>query len=331
MDELRFLAESGERLDRFLTVKLQTSRNQVEQLIKKGFVAVNDTKIQKPGRKLKKGEEIVVHLPSPKESEQREVDFDVEVVYEDEDILVLNKPSGIVVHPAPSVKEATLVDWLKVKGVSLSTLSGEERHGIVHRIDKETSGLLVVAKNDEAHQVLAQQLQNKSMGRYYLALIEPPLKENIIVDRPIGRNPKNRLKMTIIKDGRVARSAFAKIAESKNGLYELIGAKLFTGRTHQIRVHLASLQRHILGDCLYGFKSKRVAAIPRVFLHAYILYLYHPKTKKQMCFVAPLPKDMQQFLQKHFKKEEIDEKIDPDSFAELFDFSSGMWATAKTD
>ncbi|BCD62102.1 23S rRNA pseudouridine1911/1915/1917 synthase [Nitratiruptor sp. YY08-26] len=329
MDELHFEAQQKERLDKFLTQELQKSRNQIEQLIKGGFVTVDNQKITKTGYRLKEGDEIVVNLPKPRQSQRCDVDFEVDIVYEDEDILVVNKPSGIVVHPAPSVKEATLVDWLKSKGISLSTLSGEERHGIVHRIDKETSGLLVVAKNDQVHLALSQQLQDKSMGRYYLAIIEPPLKENIIVDKPIGRSPKNRLKMTIINSGRVARSAFVKILQSKNGVYELIGAKLFTGRTHQIRVHLASLQRHILGDSLYGFKSKK-ATIPRVFLHAYVLYLRHPKSNKEMRFVAPLPDDMQQFLQKNFEMENVYEKIIPETFDKLFDFSSGLWITAKT-
>ena len=315
------------RLDKFLAQELATSRNQVEQLIKKGYVRINDAVVTKGGVKLKRGDSVEVTLPQPMQNEAYGVDFDVEKIYEDEEILVINKPSGVVVHPAPSVKSATLVDWLKSQGIRLSTISGEERHGIVHRIDKETSGLLVVAKTNEAHQKLAQQLQDKSMGRYYLSLVTPPLKSNVIVERPIGRNPKNRLKMAIIEGGRAAKSAFAKIATSKDEKTELIAAKLFTGRTHQIRVHLSSIGRHILGDGLYGFKSKK-DTIPRVFLHAYILYLRHPKTGAMMRFVAPLPQDMHAYLQKHFETEPVDEKISPDSLESLFDFSRGMWDTA---
>ncbi len=325
--EKRLVAQRAERLDKFLANELQESRNQVEQLIKKGFVKVDTKEVTKPGHKLKPGQEVIVHLPSPAKSERAAVDFDVEKIYEDEDILVVNKPAGVVVHPAPSVKEPTLVDWLKQEGISLSTISGEERHGIVHRIDKETSGLLVVAKNNEAHQKLSEQLQDKSMGRYYLAFIEPPLKENVIVDRPIARNPKNRLKMAIMENGRSAKSAFVKLLPSKNGKYELIGAKLFSGRTHQIRVHLSSLHRHILGDSLYGFKSKGVT-IPRVFLHAYILYLLHPRSGERMEFVASLPQDMKEFAAKHFDMETLHEKIDPHSFTSYFDDAERLWTTA---
>ncbi len=326
---MSFRATGAERLDKILSQKLDQPRNQIEQLIKKGLVTVEGKVATKGGLRLKEGMHIEVTLPEPNTSEGAQVDFDVDVVYEDEDILVIDKPSGVVVHPAPSVKEATLVDWLKKRGVSLSTLSGEERHGIVHRIDKETSGLLVIAKNNEAHRKLAEQLQDKSMGRYYLALITPPLKSNVIVDRPIGRNPKNRLKMAIIATGRAAKSAFAKIATSKDEKTELIAAKLFTGRTHQIRAHLASLGRHILGDSLYGFKSKK-DTIPRVFLHAYMLYLTHPRSGEQMRFVAPLPQDMRAFLQRHFSMENIDEEIAPDSIESRFDFDNGMWTTADT-
>jgi len=222
---------------------------------------------------------------------------------------VVNKPSGLVVHPAPSVKEPTLVDWLVQKGISLSTISGEERHGIVHRIDKETTGALVVAKDNKTHEALSAQLQDKSMGRYYLALIDCPLKDDIVVDKPIGRNPKNRLMMSVVPEGRNAKTAFLKLLPGKHGV-ELIAAKLFTGRTHQIRVHLNTLGRHILGDDLYGFKSKR-GKIPRVNLHAYLLYLVHPVSGKKMEFVAPLFDDMKVYISKNFDQGEVDEKINP--------------------
>ena len=325
-----FIAKNCQRLDKFLVEKLRSSRNQVEKFIKKGLVEVDGKVVTKPGLKLKDGQKVVCKEPPIQKQKGINVDFDVDIIYEDEDILVVNKPSGIVVHPAPSVKDATLVDWLKAKDIALSTLSGEERHGIVHRIDKETSGLLVIAKNNFSHASLAAQLQDKSMGRYYLAIIEPPLKEDIIVDRPIGRNPKNRLKMGVVVGAKEAKSAFAKLAFSKNKKQELIAAKLFTGRTHQIRVHLASLQRHIVGDSLYGFKSKQ-ATIPRIFLHAYILYLYHPTKRKKMHFVAPIPHDMQEYLKKNFQWENVYEKINPDTFEYNFDFSRRMWRTAKTN
>ena len=171
-------------------------------------------------------------------------------------------------------------------------------------------------KTNEAHQKLSEQLQDKSMGRYYLAIIDYPLKDNGIVEKPIGRNPNNRLKMDVIQNGKDAKSAFFKLAESskKN---ELISVKLFTGRTHQIRVHLESLGRHILGDDLYGFKSKK-DTINRVFLHAYKLYMYHPITNKKMEFVAPLFLDMQEFIEKQFNKGEVHEKINPNLIDNYF-------------
>ena len=308
--------EHSGRVDKVLSGLLEVSRNQIEKLIKDGLVEVNGRVITKTSYKLAVGDNVCYQFVEATKREPVEIDFDVEVLYEDEDILVVNKPSGLVVHPAPSVKEATLVDWLMHRGISLSTISGEERHGIVHRIDKETTGALVVAKNNEAHQKLSEQLQDKSMGRYYLALIDCPLKEDIIVTKPIGRNPNNRLKMDVVEGGKEAKTAFVKLAEGK-GNTELIIAKLFTGRTHQIRVHLETLGRHILGDALYGYKSKSYR-VNRVNLHAYQLYLIHPTTGKKMEFLAPLFDDMHQFLEEYFDKEFIQKQIEPKRVNEWF-------------
>jgi len=311
-----FIAKEKNRLDKALAKELSVSRNQVEKLIKDGLVKVDDKIITKSSFKVEEGSKLTYEF---KEAEQRVVppiDFDVEVLYEDEYLLVINKPSGLVVHPAPSVKEPTLVDWLIHKGISLSTISGEERHGIVHRIDKETTGALVVAKDNKTHEMLSNQLQDKSMGRYYLALIDCPLKDDVIVNKPIGRNPKNRLKMDVVEHGKIAKTAFKKLLETDHGT-ELIAAKLFTGRTHQIRVHLNILGRHILGDDLYGFKSKR-DKIQRVNLHAYLLYLTHPINGKKMKFIAPIFDDMKAYMEKYFNMSEVEKKIDPKIMDELF-------------
>jgi len=311
-----FTVTTSGRIDKILATQLDVSRNQVEKLVKEGLVSVNDKTVLKSSYKVVEGDQVSYSF---KEAEKRvapPIDFDVEILYEDDHILVVNKPSGLVVHPAPSVKEPTLVDWLIHKGISLSTINGEERHGIVHRIDKETTGALVVAKENKVHEALSLQLQDKSMGRYYLALIDCPLKENIIVDKPIGRNPNNRLKMDVVPHGREAKTAFVKLLTSEHGV-ELIAAKLFTGRTHQIRVHLNSLGRHILGDDLYGFKSKR-DKISRVNLHAYLLYLIHPVSGEKMEFVAPLFDDMKMYLSKNFDQGEVDEKINPHTLGTLF-------------
>jgi len=309
MSNEQFVALKAGRIDKIVAETLDVSRNQVEKLVKDGLVSVNDKLITKTSYKVAEGDEITYMFKEAKKREPVEIDFDVEILYEDEYLLVINKPSGLVVHPAPSVKEATLVDWLVKKGISLSTISGEERHGIVHRIDKETTGALVVAKDNKVHEALSAQLQDKSMGRYYLALIDCPLKDDIVVDKPIGRNPSNRLKMDVVPHGKAAKTAFKKLLTTAHGV-ELIAAKLFTGRTHQIRVHLNTLGRHILGDDLYGFKSKR-DKISRVNLHAYLLYLVHPVTGEKMEFTAPLFDDMKTYMTKHFDQDEIDEKIDP--------------------
>ena len=309
MKNEKFVAVQAGRIDKILAQELDVSRNQVEKLVKDGLVSVNDKVITKTSYKVAVDDVITYIFKEAEKREPVEIDFDVEILYEDAYLMVINKPSGLVVHPAPSVKEATLVDWLVKKGISLSTISGEERHGIVHRIDKETTGALVVAKDNKVHEMLSEQLQDKSMGRYYLALIDCPLKDDIVVDKPIGRNPKNRLKMDVVPHGKAAKTAFKKLLTSAHGV-ELIAAKLFTGRTHQIRVHLNTLGRHILGDDLYGFKTKR-DKIARVNLHAYLLYLVHPITGEKMEFTAPLFDDMKTYMTKYFDQDEIDEKIDP--------------------
>jgi len=312
-----FICETPERLDKFLSESLETTRNQVLSLIKDGHVSVDGKVVSKTGQKLKPEQKIHIDFPEAIVTEPLEIDFDVEVLYEDDDILVINKPKGLTVHPAPSVKEATLVDWLKHKGIRLSTISGEERHGIVHRLDKGTTGVMVVAKNNEAHETLSQQLQDRTMGRFYLALINIPLKENIIIDRPIARNNTNRLKMAVVEGGKDSKTQFTKLYPSKDEKTELITCKLFSGRTHQIRVHLESIGRGIIGDHLYGFKSKE-DKINEIFLHAYILYFLHPKTGEKMEFIAPVQEAMMHYLNNNFDMEFINEAINPTNFSRHF-------------
>jgi len=314
-----FTCKEEGRVDSIMSKELDISRSQIEKFIKNMGIEINSKKINKASFKVRIDDIVKYEFKeSRKKQSEYEVNFDVDILYEDDDLLIVNKPPFLTVHGAPSVKEATLVDWLKKKGISLSTISGEERHGIVHRIDKETSGALVVAKNNEAHINLSKQLENKSMGRYYLAIIDLPLKDGGIVEKPISRNPKNRLKMAVVEGGKYAKSAFAKIALSNDEKYELIAAKLYTGRTHQIRVHLNSLSRHILGDSLYGFKSQK-GKINRVMLHAYILYLKHPRSGKMMQIEAPLFEDFQDTIYKYFNKDKINEIISPNHVIDSFD------------
>ena len=297
-----FIVDVEIRLDKFLSLKIDASRNQIEQLIQKEFVKVDGKTTDKNGLKLKLNQEIEVFFPEPKTFDKKNSEFikeslkdtNIEIIYEDSDILIINKPRGLTVHDAPSVKDATLVDWLKLQNISLSTISGDERHGIVHRLDKGTSGILIVAKNNEAHIELSKQLEKREAGRYYLALIDLPLKDNIIVEEPIGRNPNNRLKMSIQKDGRYAKTSFCKLEVSNNSKYELIACKLSTGRTHQIRVHLKYIGHPIVGDTLYGNES---LLIDRQALHCCEMKFKHPITNEELIITCPIPEDIDALTQ----------------------------------
>jgi 23S rRNA pseudouridine1911/1915/1917 synthase len=313
-----YVCEKVERLDLFLSQQLQQTRSQVATLIKMGCVLIEDKQIQKPGIKLKVNQNICVNFPTPKKEKPLDIDFDVPILYEDDDVLVIDKPSGITVHPAPSVKEATLVDWLKHKGISLSTISGEERHGIVHRLDKGTSGTMVIAKNNEAHEFLSQQLQDKTMGRYYLAIITPYLKDDITtIESNIGRSSSNRLKMASTLNGKYAKTMFKQLKLSDNEKNQLIACKLFTGRTHQIRVHLETINRHIIGDHIYATSPKEEKS-PRILLHAYIIYFIHPRTKQKVYFSAKFDDIMRDYLEKKFTIERLNEIIDTDNIINSF-------------
>ncbi|MDH4943674.1 RluA family pseudouridine synthase [Sulfurimonas sp. C5] len=314
-DVKEYICEKSERLDTFLASQIAQTRSQIAQLIKQEVVFVDDKLVARPGVKLKAGQKIRVEFPELQIEEANtnlleEVEWakDVEVLYEDDDVLVINKPSGVTVHPAPSVKEPTLVDWLKFKGIRLSTISGEERHGIVHRLDKGTSGAMVIAKNNEAHEFLSQQLQDKSMGRYYLAIIAPPLKDDITtIESNIGRSSSNRLKMASgLEHGKTAKTMFKQLLMSTDEKMQLIACKLFTGRTHQIRVHLESLNRHIVGEHLYA-QSPKMEKSERILLHAYIIYFVHPKTKELLTFEAKYDDSMQNFIDKKFDMEKVNE------------------------
>ncbi|EAI1791040.1 RluA family pseudouridine synthase [Campylobacter jejuni] len=315
-----FLVDENSRLDVFLAKKLNQSRNQVALLIEKDCVQVNDKIQDKNSFKLKNGD--IISIASLKLYDeikpQFEVDFDIDVLYEDEDLLVLNKPSNLVVHGASSVKNATLVDWLIEKKYTLSNLGGEIRAGLVHRLDKDTSGAILIAKNNFTHQRLSEQLTDKSMGRIYLALIDLPLKEDkIIVEKFLMRSPSNAIKKIAIdkenKFSKNAKSAFINVVKTEN--LTLMAAKLFTGRTHQIRAHLASLNRHIMGDSLYGYKGKYDC---RIMLHAYFLYFIHPKTKEQIFVKAPLMEDFKNIMFEQINLGENDEKISLEFLLEFF-------------
>ena len=320
-----FLCDNAQRIDVFLSTQVGQTRSQVAQLIKMDCVYVDGKKVNRPGVKLKQNQTVKVEFPELKEQDMSNFKLDwaddVEILFEDDDVLVINKPSGVIVHPAPSVKEATLVDWLKLKGIRLSTISGEERHGIVHRLDKGTSGAMVVAKNNEAHEFLSAQLQDKTMGRYYVAVLTPALKDDITtIETHIGRSSTNRLKMANVENGKYAKTMFKQLALSGDEKNQLVACKLFTGRTHQIRVHLESINRHIIGDHIYALTPKEEKS-ERIMLHAYSIYFIHPTTKEKISLVASLDSTMKEYINKKFDSENLDEVMDSEFIINSFSSS----------
>lgn len=315
---ISYICLQPQRLDTFLATQIGQTRSQVAQLIEQECVYINERLVTRAGVKLKVEQTVRVEFPQAIVTPPLDVDFDVTILYEDEDVLVINKPSGLTVHPAPSVKEATLVDWLKHKNVCLSTISGEERHGIVHRLDKGTSGAMVIAKNNEAHEFLSKQLQDKSMGRYYLAVITPPLKEEqTLIECPIARSSTNRLKMACLQHGKNAKTLFHSLLLSNDAKNQLVACKLFTGRTHQIRVHLESINRHIIGDHIYSLTPKAEKS-ERILLHAYIIYFEHPRTKERLSFVADMDVNMLEYCEKKFDMERFNEVTQTNTLLECF-------------
>lgn len=288
------IESEGQRLDIFLcdTVFKDKSRSFVQNLIKNGYVTVNELKV-KTGYALKAHDVVSYELPETKTLDIKAVDLSLDIVYEDDDLMVINKPQGLVVHPASSYHEPTLVHGLLFQADQLSSINGIARPGIVHRIDKDTSGLLVVAKNDATHQALSADLSKHLIKRRYLALVYGHVtEEKGTIDLPIQRHPKNRLKMAVIEGGKRAVTHF-KVIERFNG-YTLLSCDLETGRTHQIRVHLSYIHHPIVGDPLYG--PKDVLGDQGQFLHATELNFFHPTKKEHMTFNADMPQNFKQLL-----------------------------------
>ena len=280
---------SGERLDAFLARSVEgLSRSGAQKLLEEGCV----TRCGKPGKKndkLNPGDEISVEIPEPKAVDIAPTQMELEIVYEDEDVLVINKPKGLVVHPAAGHQEDTLVNGLLyAMGDSLSGINGELRPGIVHRIDKDTSGLLAVAKNDHAHLMLASQLKDHTMARTYEAIVCGNLKEDSgTVDAPIGRHPSDRKKMCVTERNSKAAVTHWEVVKRYRG-YTHVRCRLETGRTHQIRVHMAHIGHPILGDVVYGRKKPELGQDSQC-LHAGILCFQHPRDGRPVMVMAPLP------------------------------------------
>lgn len=276
---------AGLRLDVFLSDKTELTRSRIGKLIQEGQAAVDGKSVSKPGTPVKAGQWIELDIPEVKPVELTPQDLPISVVYQDDDLAVVFKPSGMVVHPAAGNPDGTMVNALMMKLDGLSGIGGEMRPGIVHRIDKDTSGLLLVAKNDRSHLFLSEQIKEHTVQRAYLSILIGRLKENEgDVHGPIGRHPTDRKKMAIVPDGREAHTHYTVLEELKGAT--LIEARLTTGRTHQIRVHMASLGHPVLGDPVYGPKKSPYPVEGGQLLHAYKLGFVHPTTGENMLFEA---------------------------------------------
>ncbi len=288
--------EEGIRLDRYLAEQIpDLTRSYLQKLLKENLAQVNG-KTVKANYKVKKGDQISLELPEVQEPEAFPEDLPLDILYEDEDVLLVNKPKGMVVHPAAGHLSGTLVNGVlyHCRG-QLSGINGVLRPGIVHRIDRDTTGVLVVCKNDRAHQSLAAQLKEHSITRKYRAIVLGSLKEDGTVNAPIGRHPVDRKKMAVNrKNGKEAVTHYHVLEELKG--YTYIECQLETGRTHQIRVHMASIGHPLLGDSVYG-PSRCPFALEGQCLHAMVLGFLHPSTGVYMEFEAPLPEYFEKLLQ----------------------------------
>ena len=295
---LRASEESkNQRLDAFLASSLDgLTRSQATRLIERGEVAVNGRAVSK-SYKLAGGEDIAVTLPEPEPVEAVPQDIPLDVVYEDADVIVVNKPSGMVVHPAPGHPDGTLVNALLYHCAgTLSGIGGALRPGIVHRIDRDTSGLIIAAKNDAAHQYLSAQLADHTLARTYECIVVGALREDRgTVDAPIARHPTGRKRMAVVAGGREAVTHWEVIARYPG--YTHVRCRLETGRTHQIRVHMAYIGHPILGDTVYGAK-KEVPGLTGQCLHAVGLRFLHPRTHEVVELSCPLPEEFTRMLQK---------------------------------
>jgi 23S rRNA pseudouridine1911/1915/1917 synthase len=284
----------SQRIDKFIVFAFkELTRAKVQSLIEGRKVLINNNLIEKTSYKVKLDDLITINIEAEATSRLTPAAIDLDVVYEDDYLIVINKPIDMVVHPAAGHQDDTLVNALLYHFSSLSTINGEFRPGIVHRIDKDTSGLLLVAKNDLTHQLLAKDIKSKLTDRRYYALVNGEIRDQqFVIEAPIGRSRKNRKKMAVVSDGKSAKTEF-KVIERFSG-YTLLEAKLFTGRTHQIRVHLNHIGHPIEGDQLYGKRSR--LKVNHQLLHAYYLSFNHPILNKTLTFKVDLPSDFKEVI-----------------------------------
>lgn len=287
--ELLYLEESFiHRIDKYLADLIEeVSRTELKEYFTQGKILVNG-KVVKPSYKLETNDVIVVEEIEQDEIDMVKENIPLDIVYEDDDLIVVNKPSGLVVHPAPGHTHGTLVNGLLYHCNQLSNMNGDIRAGIVHRIDKDTSGLLVVCKNNYAHRILAEQLKEKTTTRTYIAIVTGNISHNLgRIEAPIGRDPSNRQKMAVVQNGKPAVTHFKVLDRYRD--FTLLELKLETGRTHQIRVHMAYINHPVVGDPLYGVKKQTTEF--GQYLHAKTLGFVHPRTNEYMEFTSELPEE----------------------------------------
>lgn len=294
--------DKGTRIDKFLSEKFEgKSRSYIQGLIEEESILVNNKKV-KSNYKLKENDEIKVFMKEPKELEVEAENIPIDIIYEDSDVIVVNKAKGMVVHPAPGNYNGTLVNALLYHCTDLSSINGVIRPGIVHRIDKDTTGILVIAKNDEAHNKLSNQLKEHSMKREYYALVEGRIKANSgTIDKPLARSKKDRLKIAIVEGGKRAVTHYEVIERFKNTT--LVKCVLETGRTHQIRVHMSSIGYPLVGDPVYGFKKGKFKCEGQM-LHAKTLGFIHPRTNEYVEFTSELPENFKALIE-NLRKDNI--------------------------
>lgn len=287
--------DEGKRLDAWLSGVCEgLSRGRIQELIQQGMIQVNAKQV-KASYKVKQGDQVLIQEPEPKELELTPQAIPLEILYQDADVVVVNKPKGMVVHPAHGNWDETLVNALLYHVKDLSGINGDLRPGIVHRLDKDTSGVMMAAKNDMAHRALAEQIRVHSIKREYVALVHGMIHENLgTIDAPIGRSKKDRQKMAVVADGRPAISDYEVLERFRD--YTLVRVRLHTGRTHQIRVHFSYMKHPVVGDPLYGSGKKHFGQTSQM-LHAQTLGFVHPRTGEYMEFSSPLPAYFEEILE----------------------------------
>ena len=289
--------DDGKRIDAYLRENTDFSRSRIAALMAEGAVKVEGKAQSKPSFKVSAQQRVMLTVPEIKEVDIVAQNIPLDILYQDADVVIVNKPCGMVVHPAAGNEDGTLVNALLYHVQDLSGIGGEMRPGIVHRLDKDTSGLILIAKNDRAHAILSDQFKDRSMEKHYRAVAFGGFREESgLIDAPIARHPVDRKKMAVVADGKPSQTEWKVIERLKGATY--LDVHLLTGRTHQIRVHMNSIGHSLLGDSIYAPNMRTNVHIPRLMLHAYSLAFTHPTTGERMEIMAPIPEKFMATLEK---------------------------------